>query len=123
MLLVLLLIGALMCALGSARATELPRDPRMRSVVLRNDTGQIARDSAVLREFRAIWPCPATGKREGACPGWAIDHVIPLSCGGADALVNLQWLPTAIKSGAGEWNKDRWERRVYGGNAMSKGCP
>lgn len=122
MLAVLLFVGALLCVVNSARA-EAPRDPRMRSVVLRTPSGQIARDGTVLREFRGLWACPATGKHDGACPGWAIDHVIPLACGGADALANLQWLPTAIKSGAGEWNKDRWERRVYGGNAMSKGCP
>jgi hypothetical protein len=42
-----------------------------------------------------------------------MDHTIPLACGGCDAVVNLSWLPTAIKSGGSPQNKDRWERRVY----------
>jgi hypothetical protein len=30
-------------------------------------------------------PCPSTGKAHGACPGYVVDHVTPLACGGADA--------------------------------------
>lgn len=67
----------------------------------------------MLRAFRKLYPCPATGKTQGACDGWAIDHVIPLACGGCDAVSNLTWLPTAIKSCAGTTCKDRWERNVY----------
>lgn len=32
---------------------------------------------------------------DGACPGWNIDHVVPLCRGGADAVWNLQWLTVA----------------------------
>lgn len=42
--------------------------------------------------FRKNNPCPATGRTKGACPGWHVDHVIPLACGGADSPSNMQWL-------------------------------
>lgn len=51
-----------------------------------------ARDRAVPREYKRLHPCPATGLRSGPCPGWQIDHVRPLKCGGADHVRNLQWL-------------------------------
>lgn len=79
----------------------------------RDADGSISRRADVLRAFRQLYPCPATGKTQGACEGWAIDHVIPLACGGCDAVANLTWLPTAIKSCAGTTCKDRWERTIY----------
>jgi hypothetical protein len=42
--------------------------------------------------FRKRTPCPATGERNGRCPGWEIDHIQPLCSGGRDDLSNLQWL-------------------------------
>jgi 5-methylcytosine-specific restriction endonuclease McrA len=80
---------------------------------LRAADGTIARRTSVVTAFRKIHPCPATGATTGACPGWAVDHVIPLACGGCDAVSNLQWLPSSIKSAAGTDAKDRWERRIY----------
>jgi hypothetical protein len=50
-----------------------------------------ARDPAQVRAFRKENPCPATSKRVGACPGWVVDHGIPLCAGGADAQHNLFW--------------------------------
>ena len=79
----------------------------------RDADGSISRRADVLRAFRDRYPCPSTGKTRGACPGWNIDHVIPLAVGGCDAVPNLQWLPTSIKRCAGEYCKDRWERKVY----------
>ncbi|MDP3124596.1 MAG: HNH endonuclease signature motif containing protein [Thiobacillus sp.] len=79
----------------------------------RDADGSISRRDDVLRAFRDLYPCPATGEKRGACPGWNIDHVIPLAVGGCDAVSNLQWLPTAIKRCAGQACKDRWERWVY----------
>jgi hypothetical protein len=35
----------------------------------------------------------------------------------------MQWLPATIKSASGSDKKDRFERKVYGGNHISKGCP
>jgi hypothetical protein len=78
----------------------------------RTAAGLIIRRVDVLIAFRKLYACPATGEHSGPCPGWAIDHVIPLAVGGCDAVRNLQWLPTHLKSCAGNC-KDRWERDVY----------
>ena len=37
-------------------------------------------------------PCPETGLRRGACPGWQVDHVVALCAGGPDTRANMQWL-------------------------------
>lgn len=78
----------------------------------RDARGEILRRGDVLRAFRKAHPCPVTGRSSGACPGWSIDHVIPLACGGCDAVSNLQWLPNALKSAA-LTGKDRFERKIY----------
>lgn len=78
----------------------------------RNAAGEILRRSAVLAAFKRAHPCPNTGKTAGPCE-WQLDHVVPLEACGCDAVSNLQWLPPAIKRGAGTLPKDRWERRVY----------
>lgn len=80
---------------------------------MRDADGSIHRSSTVLAAFRKVHPCPVTGKISGACPGWALDHVIPLASCGCDAVSNLQWLPNSIKSASGANAKDRWERVVY----------
>jgi 5-methylcytosine-specific restriction endonuclease McrA len=61
----------------------------------RDANGRIKRDPAVRRTFQQQHPCPATGKTTGACPGYVVDHVLPLKRGGADALENMQWQTTA----------------------------
>jgi hypothetical protein len=53
------------------------------------------RSAAARAEFVRLNPCPATGKPKGSCPGWQVDHVIPLKCDGADAKENMQWLTVA----------------------------
>jgi 5-methylcytosine-specific restriction endonuclease McrA len=80
---------------------------------LRDKNGRIERSVTVLNEFKRTHPCPSTKLKFGICPGWAIDHVIPLACGGCDEIHNLQWLPNEIKSCAGSFCKDRWERKIY----------
>lgn len=50
-----------------------------------------ARERSVVREFRKVHPCPATGQTTGACPGWVVDHLIPLCAGGPDHPANMQW--------------------------------
>lgn len=79
----------------------------------RDRDGSISRRADVLRAFKRIHPCPSTWATSGPCPGWAIDHVIPLKNGGCDSVHNLQWLPNEIKSCGGDKCKDRWERKVY----------
>lgn len=53
---------------------------------------KIPRDKAQVRAFRAENPCPSTGLKRGACPGFEVDHVQSLCSGGADKKENLQWL-------------------------------
>lgn len=75
------------------------------------DTRQV-RGYAAKAEFRKIHECPSTGRHAGACPGWQVDHVIPLASCGCDIVENLQWLKNTIKTCAGTECKDRWERKV-----------
>lgn len=53
---------------------------------------QIKRDRSQVRAFRAENPCPATGLKRGACPGYHVDHVIALCAGGDDRPSNMQWI-------------------------------
>ncbi|MCW5624558.1 MAG: HNH endonuclease [Burkholderiales bacterium] len=46
---------------------------------------------AARRAFQRLHPCPATGKPRGACPGYVVDHIVPLCAGGADDPINMQW--------------------------------
>lgn len=64
-----------------------------------------ARSYAAKAQFARLHPCPATGKRVPHCPGYVIDHVKPLACGGADAPANMAWQTVADGKA-----KDRWER-------------
>lgn len=64
------------------------------------------RSSSARTEFRRHHPCPATGQQRGACPGYVIDHIVPLCAGGADAPGNMQWQTVEAAKA-----KDREERR------------
>ena len=50
------------------------------------------RSRTVRAEFMRQQPCPSTGATRGPCPGWQVDHIEALVCGGRDELRNLQWL-------------------------------
>jgi hypothetical protein len=63
--------------------------------VARDSNGRIKRDPAARGAFQRSNPCPSTGKKSGACPGYVIDHVRPLKRGGADSPSNMQWQTTA----------------------------
>ena len=41
--------------------------------------------------FARTHACPATGLFTISCPGYVIDHVIPLCASGADKATNMQW--------------------------------
>jgi hypothetical protein len=61
----------------------------------RDSRGRIARSETAKHDFQKPRPCPATGKTSGPCPGYVIDHVVPLKRGGPDAPSNMQWQTTA----------------------------
>jgi hypothetical protein len=61
----------------------------------RDSLGHIKRSPEAKHEFQRSHPCPATGKTSGRCPGYVVDHVVPLKRGGADAPSNMQWQTTA----------------------------
>ena len=65
------------------------------------------RSRAVAREFQREHPCPSTGLPGGPCPGYWRDHIIPLACGGPDAVSNMQWQKIADARA-----KDAWERKA-----------
>jgi 5-methylcytosine-specific restriction endonuclease McrA len=50
------------------------------------------RSAAERLAFMREQPCPATGERRGGCPGWEVDHIVPLCAGGPDTRQNLQWI-------------------------------
>lgn len=70
----------------------------------RDSNGRIQRSSSARNEFRRLNPCPATGGIKGSCPGYVIDHIIPLKRGGLDTPNNMQW-QTQEEAKA----KDKWE--------------
>jgi hypothetical protein len=57
--------------------------------------GKIKRSGAAKDSYKREQPCPAKGHSSGNCPGYVIDHVRPLECGGTDAPSNMQWQTVA----------------------------
>ena len=83
------------------------RSPRTSTHGLQRDShGRIKRSAAAKNEFKRQHPCPSTGRRSGACPGYVIDHVRALECGGPDNSSNMQWQTVADGKA-----KDKTERR------------
>jgi hypothetical protein len=94
------------------RLCHLPRRSRLAilffSAFLISFTAEAShRSHSVTAAFKRAHPCPATGERRGVCPGYIIDHVIPLCAGGPDTTANLQWQTVAEAKA-----KDREERRL-----------
>ena len=71
-LLALVLIGAVLASPGTAVAKP-------------------HRSSSAVAQFKREHPCPANGATKGKCPGYVVDHVVPLCANGADAPHNMQW--------------------------------
>jgi hypothetical protein len=53
---------------------------------------RIERSAAEVRAFRNAHPCPVTGRKRGACPGFQVDHTVALCAGGEDNASNMFWL-------------------------------
>lgn len=90
-------------------ACAVPPAPSSCSPALRDESGRIARNHTAVAQFKRLNPCPANGARSGPCPGYVVDHVIPLCHCGADEPSNMQW-QTVEEAKV----KDRWERRICG---------
>ena len=74
------------------------------------DAGKVAgpdRETKVVREFRKSVPCPSTGHTDGACPGYVVDHPVPLCWGGPDAITNMAWQEQRLS-----YMKDVFEREA-----------
>ena len=72
--------------------------------VERDARGRTARDPHAKEAFRRTHPCPSTGKKYGACPGYVVDHIRALKHGGADDPSNMQWQTRGAAKA-----KDKWE--------------
>lgn len=75
-----------------------------------------ARDASARRAFVRENPCPATGQPRGKCPGWVVDHVVPLCAGGPDKAANMQWQPAEEAK-----IKDREERKLCNSRIQQTG--
>jgi hypothetical protein len=107
----LLAVALSLCAMSAAAQSAL-EEIRYAGAPNRNAQGKIVRRADVLAAFQRVHPCPVTGLTSGACPGWSKNHVVPLACGGADAVWNMQWLPNDIKSCSAAHCVDRFERHI-----------
>lgn len=76
-------------------------------IALSTTTDAAERMRTARAEFMRQFPCPATGASRGGCPGYVVDHVMPLCAGGIDAPHNMQWQTVADAK-----IKDREERRI-----------
>lgn len=50
------------------------------------------RSGAEVLAFKRHNACPATGLYRGKCPGYQVDHIVPLCADGDDKPANMQWL-------------------------------
>jgi len=78
-------------ASGTYRVGHVAEGYTAHSSVQRDSHGKIKRSKAARSGFMHQQPCPATGKTSGRCPGYVVDHVKALECGGADDPNNMQW--------------------------------
>ena len=83
--------------------------PILAGAVERDSNGRIHRSRTEVARFKHSTVCPATGQRGSYCPGYIVDHRVPLACGGLDRVTNMQY-QTIAESKA----KDRWERKTCG---------
>jgi hypothetical protein len=89
-------IALLLCLLSSLNVFATPRHSQSHRSFRPYSTGsthhgRYRRSTTAKNNFKREHPCPATGKSSGSCPGYVIDHINPLECGGADEPFNMQW--------------------------------
>ncbi len=66
--------------------------PSFKSSTFNSSSSKPKRSRAVRSSFHRSNPCPSTGRNRGSCPGYEVDHIVPLACGGSDSVGNMQWL-------------------------------
>ncbi len=78
---------------ASKRRSDIQRDTddERDANVDRDSRGRIKRSASAKNRFKKENPCPSTGGSSGPCPGYVIDHVVPLKRGGKDSPENMQW--------------------------------
>ena len=98
-----LVVLALLLSFGSSsaqhRSTSTHHTSRYTTGVARDSHGNIKRSESAKRQFEK-----QTGYPHGR-PGYVVDHIKPLSKGGADSPSNMQWQTKADAKA-----KDKWER-------------
>lgn len=99
-----LFLAAFVAALGSRPGAvgleTCPFPERLLPYRVRHaKTGELIRSREAIREFKKC-----TGFPNGR-PGYVIDHIFPLACGGPDTPENMAW-----QSREDSQLKDRWER-------------
>jgi hypothetical protein len=77
----------------------------------RDANGVIIRRQAVITAYWAQHVCPTTGLYKTPCADYALNHNIPLACGGCDAVSNL----SAIRIDAKKII-DGYERKINAAN-------
>ena len=60
----------------------------------RDSHGRIKRSASARKAFQKAHPCPSTHQTTGKCPGYVVDHIIPLYRCGPDTPANMQWQTT-----------------------------
>jgi hypothetical protein len=76
----------------SSYSVRAYRRDRALSYIPRDSRGKIARSVTAKDAFKRQQPCPTNGRTYGPCPGYNVDHIKPLACGGLDTPSNMQWL-------------------------------
>jgi hypothetical protein len=87
--------------LTEVRGTDSARHYRCDGCA-RDASGNPVPALAIRNEFVASHPCPGESSAD-ACPGFVVDHVTPLACGGEDAPHNLQWQTFEQATKKREW--------------------
>ncbi len=68
------------------------RSAFLAALLLATTAGASERSAAAVLAFKRHNACPSTGLYRGKCPGYQVDHIIPLCAGGDDKPPNMQWL-------------------------------
>lgn len=116
LLFILSLLATSLLASFPAQAVEcsIYADCRYVAQPVRDANGEYIRSSLVKKHFVLIHACPSTGSHnyKDPCPGWAINHMAPLACGGIDAVWNMWWVAYDVKHTVGPHALDSVELKI-----------